>query len=439
MATPPGRGAIGVVRLSGAGIVAIGDALLGQTPPARRAALRDFCDAHGAVIDRGIALYFPAPSSYTGEHCLELHAHGGAVVLKMLMRRCIELGARAARPGEFSERAFLNGRLDLAQAEAVADLIASATEAAARSAMRSLQGEFSARIERLTAQLTELRVLIEAAIDFPDEDIDAARENDARVTRALTELQQQFAALRAEAARGQRLRDGLKVVLSGPPNAGKSSLFNALVRGPRAIVSDIAGTTRDVLEQSIEVGGMPVEMVDTAGLREPGDAIEREGVRRARAAQRSADLILLVVDDASATPAEIENWRRAIDAPLCLVRNKIDVSGRAPGDCAPDDCARGVAVSALSAQGLDALLARIQQHAGLGDADATFIARQRHLDALARAEQHLHAGAEQWRALGGELLAEELRACQNALGEITGAVGADDLLGRIFASFCIGK
>ncbi|MGR3913957.1 MAG: tRNA uridine-5-carboxymethylaminomethyl(34) synthesis GTPase MnmE [Gammaproteobacteria bacterium] len=446
MATPPGRGAISIARLSGRGIPALCVALTGALPRPRQAALCDFRAHDGRAIDRGLALYFPAPHSYTGEHALELHAHGSPVVMNMLVRRCLELGARLARPGEFSERAFMNGRLDLAQAEAVADLIASSTEAAARSAMHSLQGEFSARIRELVGELTELRVLVEAEIDFPEEEIEGVgdagmvdakgvdeKEPDARMAARLRGLQQRFTQLRDEAARGRLLRDGLKVALTGPPNAGKSSLLNALARSPRAIVSSIPGTTRDLLEQLIEIDGLPVELTDTAGQRDGGDEIEIEGMRRAREAERRADLVLLVVDDAAESPATLPD--ACGGAPVCLVRNKIDLSGRAPGASGS-----GVALSALSGAGLDALREMIKTRAGHRDSeDNPFIARARHLDALQRARARLDAGARELAAARGELLAEELGACQRILGEITGEVGSDDLLGMIFASFCIGK
>ncbi len=440
VATPPGRGAISIVRLTGSGIPALCNTLTGALPEPRYAALCDFVAADGTAIDRGLVLYFPAPHSYTGEHALELHGHGSPVVMKMLLRRCLELGARLARPGEFSERAFLNGRLDLTQAEAVADLIAGGTESAARSAMNSLQGAFSSRIDELVVDLTELRILVEAAIDFPEESVDHAKDAfaDERIHERLNRLRKRFDELRASAHRGKLLRDGLKVVLTGPPNAGKSSILNALSQQQRAIVSTIPGTTRDLLEQVIEIDGLPLEITDTAGIRDSTDEIEIEGVRRARDAQRRADLILLVIDDSATTEQEAAQLLQQTSggACVCLVRNKIDLSGRSAG---ADE--HGVALSALSGEGMNELAERIKHHAGFRHSeDSPFIARQRHLDALQRATASLEAGIKQFTAHhAGELLAEELGACQRVLGEITGTVTSDDLLGLIFASFCIGK
>ena len=442
IATPPGRGGVGIVRLSGAGIPRLGEELLGILPPPRYATLRDFRDRDGRLIDRGLAIYFPAPRSYTGEHVLELHAHGSPVALDILVRRCVELGAQLAAPGEFSERAFLNGRLDLAQAEAVADLIASGTVAAARSAAHSLQGEFSRRVNELVAAITELRVWVEADMDFGEEIVNAqtkrnAEQLDAQIAARLRDLRRRFGELRAAAKQGKLLRDGLRVVLTGPPNAGKSSLLNALTAQPRAIVSAIPGTTRDVLEQTIVLDGLAVEIMDTAGVRDSMDEIEAEGVRRGVDAQRRADLILAVVDDAAAGAAEIQELLTAASAraPVCLVRNKIDLSGRPAGATA-----ESVAVSALTGAGLAYVHAHIKQRAGLrAPDDNSFIARARHVHCLAAADEHLAAAAARHNSGMPELVAEELSQAQRALGEITGEVHSDELLGMIFAQFCIGK
>ncbi len=434
VATPPGYGGISIVRLSGAGIPRLCKALIGTMPTPRHATLCGFCDDNGEAIDRGLVLYFPAPNSYTGEHVVELHGHGSPVVMGMLLRRCLQLGARLARPGEFSERAFLRGRMDLTQAEAVADLIESSTEAAARSALRSMQGEFSDRIQLIVKTLTETRILVEASIDFPDEGGDTSVDD---MRTKLDALQQQFRELRGAAVRGNLLRDGLKVVLIGPPNAGKSSLFNALSQRPRAIVSALPGTTRDILEQFIELDGVPVEVVDTAGIRSSTDEVEVEGVRRAREAQKQADVTLLVIDDGDTLEPEIARLFTFVEGgTVYLVRNKIDLSGRPAGRCE-----RGVGISALHGDGMEDLLGLIKQATGSRDSEGQgFIARQRHLDALQRANQYLDAGIAQLLTTPAmELLAEELVSCQRALGEITGEVSSDDLLGMIFSSFCIGK
>ena len=436
IATPPGRGGVSIIRLSGPHIPAFAHQFLGRLPKPRMATFAEFKDAQHHAIDHGLALYFPAPNSYTGEHVLELHGHGSPIAMQLLVKRCLEFGLRLARPGEFSERAFLNGRLDLAQAEAVSDLIESQTEAAAKSAFQSLKGRFSDRIEALVHKVTELRIYVEAAIDFPEEEIDFLADGD--VQNRLDELLYDLASLLASVKQGQLLRDGLKVVLTGLPNAGKSSVLNALSNEQRAIVSAIAGTTRDVLEQVIQLDGLPIEILDTAGVRHAQDEIEAEGVRRAVAAQRQADLILLVVDDSTEQDSQISSLVETLPSgiPSILVRNKIDLSQREPGGNEHE-----VSVSALTGEGMEALKSRILDNAGYRQSDdSRFIARARHLDAINRAQDCLKKGRDQlvtYRA--GELLAEDLLACQHALGEITGEVTSDDLLGLIFGSFCIGK
>ena len=432
LSTPPGRGGIGIVRLSGPLVPGIARSLTGHLPPPRRACLEEFRDGSGGVIDQGIAIRFPAPGSYTGEDVLELQGHGSPVAMQMLIRQCLDLGARLARPGEFSERAFLAGRLDLAQAEAVADLIESSTAAAARSAMNALRGVLSQQVHALADGLTDLRVYVEAAIDFPDEEIDFLA--DGEVMRRLESLEQAFTDLRRGMRQGRLLRDGLRVVISGAPNTGKSSLLNRLLREQRAIVSDIPGTTRDVLEQYLDLDGLPVMLVDTAGIRDSDDVIEAEGVQRARQARQDADLVLEVRDHALEGSGGSSG--DDADGPVIFVCNKIDLSGHPPG--ADGDT---VYLSVLTGDGMDALVERIKEFAGYREAEsAGYIARQRHLDALERAHRHLSLGIERLREMrAGELLAEELRLAQNDLGEITGTVTSDDLLGRIFGSFCIGK
>lgn len=442
IATPPGKGGIGIVRLSGTATPTIAAAILGQTPPPRLAVYRDFYHADGEVIDTGLALFFPKPHSYTAEHVLELQGHGSPVVLQLLVHRCLNLGARLARPGEFSERAYRNGRLDLLQAEAVADLIASGTIAAAHSAVKSLQGGFSARIQTLAEAVMQLRIFVEAAIDFPDEEIDFLHEH--KVTERLARLDMDCTTLIALAKQGQLIRDGLKIVLTGLPNAGKSSLLNSLTDAPTAIVSTLPGTTRDVVAQYIDIDGLAVEIVDTAGIRDTINTIEAEGVRRANLAQQTADLILLVVDDATIEAAQLQTLCEQQTGPVLLVRNKIDLSGRAAcaarrvdGDV---DGTNEVALSALTGEGLTHLKAAIKQRAGYRQSeDCLFSARQRHLDALARAATSLQQASQHHAAQVSELLAAELSACHQALGEIIGTVTNDDLLGRIFSEFCIGK
>ena len=436
LATPPGRGGVAVLRLSGAHAFAIARQLTGRDPPPRRAVLCRFRDAAGQALDQGLVLYFAAPASFTGEDVVELHGHGSPVVCDLVLARLLELGARLAEPGEFSLRAFLNDRLDLVQAEAIADLVASRSEQAARAAMRSLDGEFSRRVHALVAELTRLRIYVEAAIDFPDEEIDFL--DDAPLRDGLAALQGSFAVLAASLHQGRLLAEGLTVVLAGPPNAGKSSLLNALAGAERAIVTPQPGTTRDVIREQILIDGMPLHVLDTAGLRDSEDPVEKEGVRRTRGELARADHALLVVDGSLVTADELSALRAELPAtlPHTLVFNKSDLPA-SPSTSAVE----GLRVCALTGDGLDSLRAALRAAAGLGEeATTTVLARRRHLDALARARSHLDEGVRQLDAhRAGELLAEELRLAQNALGEITGKVSSDDLLGEIFASFCIGK
>lgn len=436
IATATGVAGVGVVRVSGPAALAIARQWLGREPVPRRAGYCRFTDEHGEIIDDGLLLWFPAPHSYTGEDVLELQGHGNPFLLGGLLRRCLVLGARMARPGEFTERAFLEGKLDLAQAEAVADLIAATSEAAARAARRSLEGDFSRRIESLVESLTAARVWIEAALDFPDEAIDflAAPELLARLDGIANDL----AALQRDAKRGKRLVDGLHGVMIGVPNAGKSSLLNALAGEERAIVTAQAGTTRDLLRETIRIDGVEMTLVDTAGLHAAEDLVEREGIRRARAELAKADLVLAVLDDRHA-----QRDQQALAAELAgaaqvlWLHNKGDLSGRTHGREVRDDGTH-LWLSAQTGQGLDALREHLQQLAGAGG-EGSFSARQRHLDALARAAQALDSARVRLCEGQAELAAEELRFAQDCLGEITGRIDADALLGRIFADFCIGK
>ncbi len=439
IATPPGRGGVGIVRVSGPKVRAIAEAVAGELPPPRHASFRDFLDADGRVIDQGLVLYFPAPRSFTGEDVLELQGHGGPVVMDLLLRRVLGLGARLARPGEFSERAFLNDRLDLAQAEAVADLIDAETEAAARLATRSLQGEFSRRIQALQEKLVELRVYVEAALDFPEEEIDFLA--DGQVQARLAAVIEAVAAVRAGAANGRLLREGINLVIAGRPNAGKSSLLNALAGTEAAIVTAVPGTTRDVLRERIALDGVPVHLIDTAGLRETDDEVEREGVRRARAEIERADRVLWVYDAGAGRP-DLDEILSGLPSgvPVTLVRNKVDLVGEAPALDEYQGLPQ-VALSARHGQGLELLRRHLLEGAGYhAGSEGQFLARRRHLDAIDRALAALQRGAEVLQATAaGELLAEELRLAHQALGEITGEFTADDLLGEIFSSFCIGK
>jgi tRNA modification GTPase len=440
-ATPPGRGGIGIVRISGALVPEIARHVLKEVPEPRTATLGSFLAADGAVLDSGLALYFPAPNSYTGEHVLELHGHGGPVVMDLLVGRAVELGARLAQAGEFTQRAFLNDKLDLAQAEAVADLIDSGSQAAARAALRSLQGEFSAIVQGLTEAVIDLRVRVEAAIDFPEEEIDLLAESE--LGERLDALLRYFDSVAQLTRQGRLLRDGMTVVIAGAPNAGKSSLMNRLAGYDAAIVTDVPGTTRDVLRERLDIDGMPLHLVDTAGLREVHDVVEAEGVRRARAEMTRADRVLFVVDSAAdpeASGFERERTAWPSEVPVTVVMNKVDLVSLDPRptlSSAPPT----VSLSARTGAGIDLLREHLKQCMGFTPVEAGSIsARRRHIDALARARQHVEAGAHHLRTRrAGELLAEELRAALTALGEITGEFSSDDLLGRIFSTFCIGK
>ena len=433
IATAAGAAGIGVVRLSGPKVPAIARALLGREPTPRQAHYARVRDEEGELVDDGLLIWFPAPHSYTGEDVLELQGHGNPLLLERLVARCIALGARPARPGEFTERAFLEGRMDLAQAEAVADLIAASSGAAARAARRSLEGEFSRRVHALAEALAGLRTWLEAALDFPEEEIDflAAPE----LHQRLQAVREGLSALRAGAERGKRLVDGLHVVIVGAPNAGKSSLLNALAGEERAIVTDIAGTTRDLLRERLSLDGIELTLVDTAGLREAPDPVEAEGIRRARAELARADLVLAVLDDRDPQPPT----GLPDGVPVLWLHNKCDLSGAEPrAEERPDG--RHLWLSARTGAGLDGLRRALAEAAGLGEGvEGSFSARSRHLEALARTAEHLEQAADRLGEGAGELAAEELRLAHEALGEITGRVDADALLGRIFASFCIGK
>jgi tRNA modification GTPase len=432
VATPPGRGGVGVIRLSGTDSFSIARNLCGTLPAMRTAGLRLFCDDKGREIDEGLVLAFPGPASFTGEDVVELHAHGSPVVLGLLMRACVAAGARFAEPGEFSQRAYLNDRMDLAQAEAVADLIAASTEKAARAARRSLEGAFSRRVDGLAEVLIELRVWIEAALDFPDEDVDFLADGD--VLTRVDDVRQRLADLLRQADGGRLLNDGVHIAIIGPPNAGKSSLLNALSRRDSAIVTDIPGTTRDVLRETISVAGLSITLADTAGLRETRDSIEAEGVRRARREMSAADLVFWVIDSTQHEP--IAPPGLPVDVPLIRIHNKIDLAG-IPSRSEQ----RSIWLSAATGDGLGLLEALVIQELGLADSvGSEFSARQRHVEQLGRALELVdHGRAELAGSGSGELLAEDLRLAAEALGEITGRVSADELLGRIFSSFCIGK
>jgi tRNA modification GTPase len=461
IATAPGRGAVGIVRVSGPSLVALIDAICARTLKPREATYLPFRAADGGTIDQGLAIYFPAPHSYTGEDVLELQAHGGPVVLQLLLARCLEAGAeshsesgkprlaglRIAQPGEFTQRAFLNDKIDLAQAEAIADLIDASTEAAARSASRSLSGEFSREIHALRDALIHLRMLVEATLDFPEEEIDFLNKADAH--GQLERLQQTLARVMQRARQGALLREGIKVVIAGQPNAGKSSLLNALAGAELAIVTPVPGTTRDVVSQTIQIEGVPLHVIDTAGLRDSADHIEQIGIARAWDQIAGADAVLFLHDLTGAGAAGYAEADQAIAGtlqqklppgiPVLDVWNKVDaVPDAAPAEAAPS----ALRLSAKTGLGLDALRRQLLEVAGWQPAaEGVFIARERHVQALLRVHGHLVQAAVQLAAQAQalELLAEELRLAQNALNEITGEFSSDDLLGVIFASFCIGK
>ena len=450
IATAPGQGGIGIIRLSGPAAQKIGEDVAGIALTPRHAHFATFSDGDAEPLDSGIILYYPGPASFTGEDVVELQGHGGTAVLDMLLQACCRLGARLAEPGEFSRRAYLNDKIDLAQAESIADLIAATTEAGVRSANRSLQGEFSRQIDNLMQDMIALRVYVEAAIDFPEEEIDFIEQGD--VLEKLNQLDRRLADILDRASQGRILRDGMKLVIAGKPNAGKSSLLNALSGEDTAIVTPIEGTTRDVLREHIQIDGMPLHIVDTAGLREASDIVEKEGIERAWQEMGSADHILLVVDDsdpATRDSAVDDIWpelgqRLPEPIPVTVVYNKCDLSGHPAEQRIPEHESGASALLVLSAktgEGLELLRTHLKQAMGYqGQSGHGFMARRRHIDALRRSKQSIEAGLSQLTEQGaGELLAEDLRCSHDQLGEITGKMTADDLLGEIFSSFCIGK
>ncbi len=444
-ATPPGRGGVGIIRVSGPKTELVAQTILDKLPAVRKADYLSFLDEDKQTIDQGIAILFKAPHSFTGEDVLELQGHGGPVIMDMLMRRILKIeGIRMARPGEFSERAFLNDKMDLTQAEAIADLIDATSEQAAKSAMHSLQGEFSKKINQLTESLIHLRIYVEASIDFPEEEVDFLA--DGKIATALYSIMDNLSAVQQQAKQGSIIREGMKVVIAGRPNAGKSSLLNALAGKESAIVTEIAGTTRDVLREHIHIDGMPLHIIDTAGLRDSSDRVEQIGIERAWEEIESADQVLFMLDGTTTDATDPHKiWPDFMDRlpasiGLTVIRNKADLTGEALTATE----AQGHPVFKISAKenlGLTELKAHLKQCMGYqGSTEGGFIARRRHLEAIARAEEHLQIGKEQLEVyMAGELLAEELRLAQEQLSEITGEFTSDDLLGRIFTSFCIGK
>ncbi len=444
-ATPIGRGGIGILRVSGPLAAYVAQAVLGKCPKPRMADYLPFKDEDGTVLDQGIALFFKAPNSFTGEDVLELQGHGGQVILDLLLNRILKVnGVRIARAGEFSEQAFLNDKLDLAQAEAIADLIDATSEQAARSALKSLQGEFSHKINALVDNVIYLRTYVEAAIDFPDEEIDFLA--DGKIEAKLNEIIVQLANVRQEAKQGSILREGMKVVIAGKPNAGKSSLLNALAGREAAIVTDIAGTTRDVLREHIHIDGMPLHIIDTAGLREASDEVEKIGIKRAWDEIEQADHVLLMIDSNESQADHFQQeWAEFLaklpkNIPVTVIRNKVDLTGETESLVQTDNFTV-IRLSAQTKVGVDLLREHLKKSMGYqSSTEGGFIARRRHLVALETAADHLQRGHVQLTQFyAGELLAEELRMVQNALSEITGQFTSDDLLGNIFSSFCIGK
>lgn len=444
-ATPIGRGGIGILRVSGPLAADVAQAVLGKCPKPRMADYLPFKDEDGTVLDQGVALFFKAPNSFTGEDVLELQGHGGQVILDLLLNRILKVnGVRIARAGEFSEQAFLNDKLDLAQAEAIADLIDATSEQAARSALKSLQGEFSNKINALVDNVIYLRTYVEAAIDFPDEEIDFLA--DGKIEAKLNEIIAQLANVRQEAKQGSILREGMKVVIAGKPNAGKSSLLNALAGREAAIVTDIAGTTRDVLREHIHIDGMPLHIIDTAGLREASDEVEKIGIKRAWDEIEQADHVLLMIDSNESQADHFQQeWAEFLaklpkNIPVTVIRNKVDLTGEAESLVQTDNFTV-IRLSAQTKVGVDLLREHLKKSMGYqSSTEGGFIARRRHLVALETAADHLQRGHIQLTQFyAGELLAEELRMVQNALSEITGQFTSDDLLGNIFSSFCIGK
>lgn len=444
-ATPPGRGGVGILRISGNQAQLVASVVLGKIPKPRHAEYLPFLNEDGSLLDQGIALFFPNPHSFTGEDVLELQGHGGPIILDLLLNRVLTIPhVRIARPGEFSERAFLNDKLDLAQAEAIADLIDASSEQAAKSAMSSLQGVFSKKVNNLVEMLTNLRIFVEAAIDFPEEEIDFL--SDGKIEGQLQAVIAQLNDVRKEAKQGSLLREGMKVVIAGRPNAGKSSLLNALAGRDAAIVTDIAGTTRDVLREHIHIDGMPLHIIDTAGLREANDEVERIGIERAWSEIAQADRVLFMVDGTTTNEIDPEKlWpefmqRLPDNVPVTVIRNKADLTNEPLGYSEVNNYSL-IRLSAMTGNGIDILRQHLKDTIGFSaTAEGGFLARTRHLHALENAAEHLNNGFTQLTIFhAGELLAEELRLAQESLSEITGAFTSDDLLGKIFGSFCIGK